>query len=103
MLNLNWCEYTSSPSPYALGVSGSYSTYRVPAEARENRDISCVLSVRFPYSINTSSSGNFYNTCTTKGNTVSSLACAALQSPWRRPRRSPPGSRIRRQRWRRYA
>jgi hypothetical protein len=80
MLNLNWCEYTSSPSPYALGVSGSYSTYRVPAEARENRDISCVLSVRFPYSINTSSSGNFYNTCTTKGNTVSSLACAALQS-----------------------
>lgn len=80
MLNLDWCEYTSSPSPYALGISGSYSTYRIPPEARENRDISCILSVRFPYSINTSSSGNFYNTCSTKGNTVSGLACAALQS-----------------------
>lgn len=80
MLNLDWCEYTSSPSPYALGISGSYSTYRIPPEARENRDISCVLSVRFPYTISTSTSGSFYNSAALKGNNLQGLACAALQS-----------------------
>lgn len=80
LLDLNWCKYTTSPSPYALGISGSYSTYAVPPEAREQRDISAVLSVRFPYSINTSSTGGFYHDQATGGNTVGGLACAALNA-----------------------
>lgn len=80
ILNLDWCEYTSSPSPYSLGISGSYSTYRIPPEARENRDISCILHVRFPYTLNTNASGSFYNATAMKGNTVSDLACAALEA-----------------------
>ena len=80
MLNQAWCLYTSSPSPYALGISGSYSTYRIPPEARENRDISCVIAVRFPYTLNTHSMAGNFNNCSLKGNTVSSLACAALEA-----------------------
>jgi hypothetical protein len=80
ILNLDWALFTSSPSPFALGVSGSYSSFRIPASARENRDIACVMSVRFPYTIGTSSTGNFYNTCSVKGDTMGGLACASLQS-----------------------
>ena len=80
ILNQNWCEYTSSPSPYALGISGSYTVFTIPPEARDNRDISCVLSVRFPYTLGTSNSCSFYNNNTIKGNTLSGLACAALQA-----------------------
>lgn len=80
LLNMDWCQYTSSPSPYALGISGSYSTYAIPPEAREHRDISAVLQVRFPYTIGTSTTGNFYNDCSVGGNTLSGLACAALQA-----------------------
>lgn len=80
ILSLDWAKYTSSPSPYALGISGSYSTFLIPPEAREHRDISCVLSMRFPYTISTSISGNFYNTCSVQGNTLGQLACAALQN-----------------------
>lgn len=80
MLNLDWCKYTSSPSPYALGISGSYSTFAVPPEAREHRDICAVLSTRFPYSISNSSQGTFANDCSGAGNTVSQLACAALSA-----------------------
>lgn len=79
ILNMDWCKYTSSPSPYALGIAGSYSTYRIPPEAREHRDISCILQVKFPYSIGTSATGTFYNDCSVKGNTLGGLACAALQ------------------------
>lgn len=80
VLNLDWTKFTSSPSPYALGISGSYSAFKVPPEARQHRDISCVLSVRFPYTIQGSSTAPVYNTCTVSGNTLSGLACAALQS-----------------------
>lgn len=80
ILQLDWCDYTSAPSPYALGISGSYTTYKIPPEAREHRDISCVVQIRFPYQIGTSASGNFYNNCSMSGTTVGQLACAALQS-----------------------
>lgn len=80
ILHQEWCEHTSSPSPWALGVSGSFSEYRVPPEAREHRDIACVLQVRFPYSLGASCSGGFYNNCAIKGNTLSQIAGAALQA-----------------------
>lgn len=80
ILSLEWAEYTSSPSVYALGIAGSYSTYRIPPEAREHRDISCILSVRFPYTIQNSVSGQFYNTCSMAGNTLAGMAQSALQT-----------------------
>ena len=80
MLQLDWSEYTTSPSPYALGISGSYSTYKIPPEARDHRDISCVLDVRFPYTISNTPTGGVYNNEAIRGNTVSGLACAALQA-----------------------
>lgn len=80
ILQLDWCEYTYAPSPYALGVSGSYSTYRIPPETREFRDIACVMSVRFPYTIGTSSTGTFYNDISTQGNTAGGLGQSVLQS-----------------------
>lgn len=80
ILNQNWCKYTSSPSPYALGISGAYTVFHIPPEARDNRDISCVLSIRFPYTLGTSNTCSFYNNNSIKGNTLSGLACAALQA-----------------------
>lgn len=80
MLSLDWARYTSSPSPFALGISGSFSHFVIPPEAREHRDIACILSIRFPYSIGTSVSGQFYNNCSVQGNTLGGLSCAALQA-----------------------
>jgi hypothetical protein len=80
ILQLDWALHTSSPSPYALGISGSYSTYKVPPEAREHRDISCVLNVRFPYTISASSTGSFYNSASVSGNSLGGMACVALNS-----------------------
>lgn len=78
LLNHSWCHYTSSPSPYALGLSGSFSTYHVPPEAREHKDLCAVLAVRFPY--NLGQQVTYYADCSVKGNTLSQLACAALSS-----------------------
>ena len=80
IVNQNWCRYTTSPSPYALGISGAYTVFHIPPEARENRDIACVLGVRFPYTLGTSNSCSFYNNNTLQGNTLSGLATAALQT-----------------------
>ena len=80
MLDPKWSHYTRSPSTYSLGISGSYSTFHVPPEAREGRDISTILAVRFPYTLNTHSVNGNFNNCSLKGNTVSGLACAALQA-----------------------
>lgn len=78
LLNNNWCHYASSPSPYALGLSGTYSVYHIPPEAREHRDIAAILEVRFPYNLGQQT--NFYSDCSTQGNTLSMLACQALAS-----------------------
>lgn len=78
LLEHSWCHYASSPSPYALGLSGTFSVYHIPPEAREHRDIAAVMEVRFPYNLGQQT--NFYSDCSTKGNTLSSLACAALSS-----------------------
>lgn len=81
ILDLNWCEFTTSPSRYALGLAGSYSTYKVPPEAREHRDICAVLGVRFPIVLGSpATSSTFYNNSSLKGTTVGSAACAALQA-----------------------
>ena len=79
-LQMNWCKYTHSPSPVALGISGSYSTFLIPPEAREFRDIVCAVSVRMPYNISTNTTGTFFNDRVTAGNTVGSMACAALKA-----------------------
>ena len=58
LLNNNWCHYASSPSPYALGLSGTYSVYHIPPEAREHRDIVAIMEIRFPYNLGQQT--NFY-------------------------------------------
>src|SRR5574344_131066 len=80
ILNQNWCKFTRSPSPYALGISGAYTVFHIPSEARDNRDMVCALGVRFPYTLGTSNSSMFYSNESIKGNTLSGLACAALQA-----------------------
>lgn len=80
ILQSNWAKFTSSPSVYALGISGAYSAYKIPPEAREHRDISCVVNVRFPYTIMNSSVGAFYSDCSIKGNNLAGLSSSALSS-----------------------
>lgn len=81
ILQGNWVRYTSAPSVYALGISGSYIAYEIPPEAREHRDISCVLRVGFPYTISNSTVGSFYNNCNlSRGTDLGGLACSSLAS-----------------------
>lgn len=80
ILQLDWAQYTASPSPYALGISGAYTVFHIPPEAREHRDISAVLKLRWPYSINTSTTGGFYTDKSIMGNNVTSLAGEALRA-----------------------
>lgn len=80
LLDSDWLHYVSSPSPYALGMSGSYSMYHVPASARDHRDIATILQVRFPYSIGSNTSGTMYHDCSSRGNSLGGLACSALNA-----------------------
>lgn len=80
VLDMKWCKYTTSPSPYALGISGSYSVYHIPPEARDHRDISAVLQIRFPYTLGLSTSGAYFDNSSVRGNTLSGLAKAALSA-----------------------
>ena len=80
ILQLDWAQYTSSPSPYALGIGGAYSTFKIPPEAREHRDIVTCVSVRFPYNVGRGASGNMYHDKLVAGTSLGALACAALKS-----------------------
>lgn len=77
----NWAKITQSPSPYALGIAGSYSVFQIPPQARDFRDISCVEDVAYPYTLGSNTNScTFYNNCSSNGNTLSTLVTAALQS-----------------------
>ena len=80
ILQMDWARPTHSPSPYSLGMSGALSTYVIPPEAREFRDIVAVVSVRVPYNISSSLTGDAFNNRSYRGETVGSLACKALKS-----------------------
>ena len=80
ILDSRWGLYTAVPSPYSLGVNGSYSTFKIPADARDHRDISCVVSVMFPYTIANGNVTNYYTNCNNGGLTLQDLACSALRS-----------------------
>lgn len=81
VVNQNWCKITQSPSPYALGIAGSYSVFQVPPEYRDHRDISCVVGIEYPYTLGaTNETCTFYNNCSPNGNTLATLATAVLQS-----------------------
>lgn len=80
VIQADWGKYTELPSIYALGVSGTYSAFRIPPEARDHRDISCVVDVSFPYTIANGGVTNYYTDCNNGGNTLSNLACAALRA-----------------------
>ena len=80
ILDSAWGRYTNIPSVYSLGVNGSYSTFVIPPEAREHRDISCVIDVKFPYTIANGSVTNYYTNNNNGGNTLSGLACSALRA-----------------------
>ena len=80
LLQSSWAEYTRSPSPYALGASGSWSTYLIPPEYRNHKDIVAALQVRFPYTIGSGSQSSFISDCNVKGTTLSAIAGSALHA-----------------------
>ena len=70
-----------APVPYTLGPSGTWSIYRVPPSARENKDISAVIGIRFPYNLYAGT--NQVSPCAGNYNgavSVPQLACAVLNS-----------------------
>lgn len=81
VLKMAWCEYTPPPSTVAgLAVSGTYSTFHIPADEREYSDIVCCMGVRMPYNLANCGQASYMSNCAINGNTVGQLACAALSN-----------------------
>lgn len=80
VLNKSWVEVAETPAPFIFGNSQTYCIYRIPPEARENRMLSSVIELRYPYTIHDGlqmpNSGMGTNM---GGNTVGGLACQALE------------------------
>lgn len=51
VLRKHWVEIANTPAPFIYGQSKTYSIYRIPPEDRENRMLSSVISLRYPYTI----------------------------------------------------
>lgn len=83
VLQLDWTKYTAPPSNFTLAVSGAFSTFAIPPEAREFKDILCVMQIRFPYTLSRGGSAAYLSDAAVAGNTAGSLACAALQNQTR--------------------
>lgn len=66
------------PIPYSLGVSNTWSVYRVLPHARENRSINAAISIRIPYSLAGDRMGA--QSIMGGGITLSDIACTALNS-----------------------
>ena len=68
------------PVPYSLGVSNTWSIYRVLPHARENRSINAAISIRIPYSLAGDGMGAQSISGSGGGRTLSDVACMALNS-----------------------
>lgn len=48
-LRTEWIEHTPGDHAGYAGDDGPYSLFRVPPEARDNKPISCIVSIQYPY------------------------------------------------------
>lgn len=84
VLDTSWSHQLESPSPYILGISGSYNAFVIPPEAREHRDIVAILSYHRTYLNSTNTLyGEFSTNGFTRGNTLQGLARLALDAQTR--------------------
>lgn len=79
VLKSSWIEIADTPAPFIYGSSQTYCIYRIPAADRENRMLSSVIELRYPYTLydgmQMANMGMNPNT----GNTAGGLACQALE------------------------
>lgn len=81
VLDPMWIKKSALPVGYMIPNTESYSIYNIPPEARENRPIASIISIRYPFSLyvgNQMPSGALTNSVTMQ--TVGSLACQVLDS-----------------------
>lgn len=77
VLQSDWIEVAEVPTSYMFGSTAGYSIYRIPAQARENKEISSCISVDYPYSF----SGNMHMPGLHGGGiTAGDIACQVLNS-----------------------
>lgn len=79
-LDQRWCRYTDSPSPYVGAASGAFSTYVIPPEARDHRDINSIIRVDYPYWNTMVGNGLFLSQAYSQGNAASDLSRQVLSS-----------------------
>ncbi len=81
VLKRDWVEVADTPAPFIFGNSQTYSIYRIPPEHRENRMLSSVIELRYPYTMNDGM--QLPNAGIGAGfgmNTAGGLACQALEA-----------------------
>lgn len=80
ILNQDWSHFTPSPSTYAVGQGGTFSTYVVPPEARENRDITNILGINLTSRMNVGVGYLALGNALDRGVTMPVLANRALRA-----------------------
>lgn len=80
VLQQRWAHHTVSPTPFAVGVTGTFSSFVIPPEARENRDINAILGIHLLTAMGTGSQNAMYNNLTLGGVTLAGLGHQALQA-----------------------
>lgn len=80
ILSQKWANITASPTPYALGVVGLYTSFTIPPEARENRDMVAATGIRLSAAIGLGLQNSFYNSLNAGGLSLKSIATQAIQS-----------------------
>jgi len=81
LLETDWIEPSTSPSPYMFGYTDTYCLYRIPAKARENRSIVSTSHIALTGTIYAAQMSQMYPSPSTFGmNTLGSLASQVLNS-----------------------
>lgn len=80
VLYQDWAHFTPSPSQFALGAGGTYSTFVIPPEARENRDISNILGIQLLSSMSSGTNHSQFNNVMARGVSVASLGMQAIRA-----------------------
>lgn len=80
VLQQRWAHHTVSPTPFAVGTTGTFSSFVIPPEARENRDINAILGIHLLTAMGTGSQNAMYSNLTLGGVTLAGLGHQALQA-----------------------
>lgn len=80
VLDYSWVRYMKNPSAYVSAMGGNYSTFLIPPEARDHREIIAVTRVELPYVTTHTNMRQLFNNGLYSGNDMQMLSRKVLSS-----------------------